>query len=363
MSDPNTQKALYSSQGVVAKTEAIFAHDAGNQSSLLNLGYIDLQSTPSPRTSNPWYTDYLQWFVPAGVTSISIVGCGCGFRYGRSSSRAGGGAAFVYKNNISVAGGNELYIFTGHYKGSSDTSATGNGGGNNYGYEQSSSQSHWGLTTNSWVYNATSGKTLWVAEGGAPDQTASNAAQWTRNAGHYGGNDSNADGGGNGGGGGPNRTGGPWFNAAQQGGTGGAGGYTGTGGTGGHYGTGSSSPHNAFGPYVSWGNGTAGTGSSAGGASGKNYTGGGNGFGGATYVWGAGDPGAGTTAGGQSGGDGSYTGTGAPNNPTWGKGGNGGQTVGQNYWGGGASAGKGIIRIVWPGTTRQFPSTNVGWPL
>ena len=52
MSDPNTQKALYSSQGVVAKSEAIFAHDAGSQTALLNLGYIDLQSTPTPRTSD-----------------------------------------------------------------------------------------------------------------------------------------------------------------------------------------------------------------------------------------------------------------------------------------------------------------------
>jgi hypothetical protein len=35
--------------------------------------------------------------------------------------------------------------------------------------------------------------------------------------------------------------------------------------------------------------------------------------------------------------------------------------VGTTY-GSGVSGGGGAVRIVWPGTTRQFPSTDVGSP-
>ena len=358
MSDPNTQKALYSSQGIVAKTEAIFHDDASGQSGLLGLGYIDLQNFPEPNTGT-WYSNYTEWTVPAGVTSISICGTGRSGNYNRQSGQGGAGSAFTYKNNISVNGGDVLYVFGGYRNPSTNTtSPAAYGDSNNYGYEQGSSQSHWGRVTNSWVYNNTASSTLWVCQGGS---TGSDGGNWTAMSTHFAGGA--ADGGGDGGSGGPNRTGGPWFNPGCQGGGGGCGGYSGTGGDGGHYGIGSSSPHNAFGPYTSWGNGTAGTGGAGGGASGKNYSPGGNPGGGMTYAWGAGDAGAATTAGGQSGNPGSQTGTGAPNDPTWGAGGGGGGTSSGYYWQGGGTSNRSIIRIVWPGTTRQFPSTNVGWPL
>lgn len=145
------------------------------------------------------------------------------------------------------------------------------------------------------------------------------------------------DGGGNGG--------------CTNGGAGGAGGYSGKGGNGGAY-----------------GNGSAGAGGGGGGSANvQNCCGGYAGGGGGVGLLGQGANGAGGTGGG-----------GGTGNAGGGGGGSGGSAGGYSlmycvagaagvYGGGGGAAiytpargGGGAVRIIWPGTTRSFPSTNTG---
>jgi len=144
----------------------------------------------------------------------------------------------------------------------------------------------------------------------------------------------NGDGGGNGG----NRS---CPSAGSNGGGGGAGGYTGNGGNGG------AQPSNA--------GLTAGAGGGGGGgiatANPMAYQGQG---GGGVGLFGQGASGA---AGYCNGGSGGTNGAGG-----FVGGSSGGGTYGGGTGGGGGTAGGGAVRIVWPGNTRLFPSTNVGAP-
>lgn len=140
-------------------------------------------------------------------------------------------------------------------------------------------------------------------------------------AGGAGGTGSGGSGGGSGGRGGN----GPASRGdALQGGGGGAGGYSGAGGAGGNPGV----------------NGGAG----AGGAGGGGYGGGRGSNGGGTGTYGSGTNGAGGTAASRIGGTGSPI--------------TGGQ-VGGGGAGGWSTSQGGIVRVVWPGNTRQYPSTDV----
>ena len=137
------------------------------------------------------------------------------------------------------------------------------------------------------------------------------------------------DGGGNGG------------NAASTGGGGGAGGYAGNGGT----------------SILPSGGGTAGTGG-AGGGGGPGYGGGLGGGGGGVGILGQGADGAGASNdgnkgfGGSGGSDGAVAGASGV--------GGGGGAYGGGYGFGGSTGAGGAVRIIWPGTSRQFPSTNTG---
>jgi len=118
-------------------------------------------------------------------------------------------------------------------------------------------------------------------------------------------------------------------------GAGGAGGYAGAGGDGGiDFGGGT---------YVA---GNAGAGGGGGGSASSGGTPGGGGVG----ILGQGSNG----AGGNTGHDTGYGGSGG----TSGSGANGGLYGGGNNWGG--TGGGGAVRIIWPGNTRSFPSTNTG---
>lgn len=139
------------------------------------------------------------------------------------------------------------------------------------------------------------------------------------------------DGGGNGGG---------WYNSYGSGG-GGAGGYSGNGGDG-----------------TAGGTATAGSGGGGGGGygNGTNVGGGGGGVG----VLGAGSNGAAGTSGSRGGGGGSGGNSGTAGDTT--TGGNGG-TYGAGTGLAGTNFGSyavGAVRIIWPGDTRSFPSTNTG---
>jgi len=245
------------------------------------------------------------WVAPTGVTSVSVVAVGGGG--GSTYGSGGGGGALNYGNNIAVTAGSSYTVIVGDGGYRAQSSSGGAGGQSRF----------------------TVGANFMAAGGGT-----------------YGGAGGTRTGGLSTGGG----TGGSGTN---QGG-GGAGGYSGAGGAGG-----SSSGSGT--------NGGAGAGGAAGGGRGGNTV---CGFintawgGGGTGLLGLGNDGAGGNATNYNGGS------------------NGGSTL-ANYQpgipGGGGSAGgtyycccagtvysygtygaAGAVRIVWPGSSRSFPSTNVG---
>lgn len=242
------------------------------------------------------------WVAPAGVTSVSVVCVGAGTYYG--------GGALGYKNNITVVPGNSYTVRVGAVTANPPDS-----------------------TGESYFINTSTVK-------GGNSTSFSVRSTYTGDGGGQGGL---APGSGNVGGG--------------------AGGYSGTGGDGTNTG--------------SFSNGTAGAGGAGGGGGWTFYPSRGGGGGGVGLL-GQGASGAGGVA--------TNTSPTPPPNGTalGGGGGSGGadggaaswysyiccgstvysgiQGTGGNYGGGGnsVSAGVGAVRIIWPGTTRSFPSTNTG---
>ena len=284
-----------------------------------------------------------QWTVPDGVTSISIaaVGAGGGADFppagqltGNASSykRGSGGSGVRWSNNISVTPGEVLDVRCGFP-----------GVPRNSGYSQHPPEFDYGANT-------------WNDKTRCSQVRRQNGTVLLRSDSPTGGsqtgvNSGSGTGGGSGGAGGGDSSDGQTLLVGAGG---GAGGYSGTGGTGG-LGT---LPSN-------WGGsghtaGTAGTGSSAGGGGGTNTLWG-QYDGGDVYLWGAGDAGSGGAIH-TNGGDGSQTGTGSTNPPQFCKGGGGGAN-GEHTWGNQNPGSHGAVRITWPGNTKQFPSTNVEYPL
>jgi len=284
-------------------TFTVFATNAlGNGPSSASSNSITTQ-VPSGSST---YTSagVFSWTAPAGVTSVSVV-CIGGGAHARGPGYGRGGD-LSYANNIAVTPGATYSVQVGQPS---------------YGF---SSTSDYENSYFSWCY----------ARGGG--QSVGNIR----------------DGGGDGGG-----ATGSW------GGGSGAGGYTGNGGLGGRY----------YGE-----NGTAGSGGAGGGGGGQSGTsepeggGGGGGVnvyglgtsgaGGAFGTGGWGSPPGGTGGGGGSSGGSGQTGYSTPEESgyTRTEGGMGG-----SYGGGGGATNEdggnaysGAVRIIWPGTTRQFPSTN-----
>ena len=243
------------------------------------------------------------WVAPAGVASVSVVAVGGG---------AGGGGGLGYKNNISVTPGNSYTVIVGARAPVSGTSM-GDGG------------------TSSFINTCT------VRGNGSLN----------RSGGTYLG-----DGGGNGG-------------SGNAGGGGGAGGYSGNGGAGGTLGSSATS-------------GAAGTGGAGGGGGGGvGYFGSGiflygSGGGGGVGILGQGSNGSGGSSGSPGSGGGAGSGGAAGTAGSGSTGGNGGAYGGGGAWFGATWSGccvidgtngtpaAGAVRIIWPGTTRSFPSTNTG---
>lgn len=236
------------------------------------------------------------WVAPAGVTSVSVVAVGPGGWGAGNSNDVTGGA-----------GGGGGLGYTNNISvtpGNSYTVRVGEG--------------FWGAGGTSSYFQSTA-----VVNGGA-----GNGAEFGCLTGGAGGTYVGT-GGGNGGNGGSSA------GYPSGGGGGGAGGYAGTGGTGGTSTT----------PFPSAGtNGTAGSGGGGGGGAfdNGNTTANGGGVG----LLGQGANGAGGSGGGAAGSPGS---------------GGSGKTYGGGANGGSSSVnGGGAVRIIWPGTTRSFPSTNTG---
>ena len=288
------------------------------------------------------------WIAPALTTSVSVVAIGAGGGYSSSPpvyNNAGGGGGLGYKNNISVTPGAPYTVVVG----AGGTSATAGLGGNSY-----------------FNGNPT------VSGGGGTAGTPRRGGAYTGDGGGLGGNAAASI-----------TTASNYGNGYSGGGAGGAGGYAGPGGNGG----------------ISIGSGLGGTGpASSTGIAGTAGQSGGAGGGGGLYVYGppSGPGVAGSYvgfAGALGGGTGLYgsnlsvgangagglgqTGGTYPLSPgSAGIGGRGSSLAPGDAYGGGGGGGmtsggpgsfqvvgaaqgnKGGLRIIWPGTTRQYPSTN-----
>lgn len=254
------------------------------------------------------------WTVPAGVTSISVLAVGGGGGGGSvtsstfSSGGGGAGGTLAYANNVAVTPGETLQVLVG--SGGSAASRNGNAGGG-------------GITR-----LRRGGVTLCQASGGggaASGQPGYASSSYVGTAGYAGG-----------GGGGPGR-------AQRGGGGGGAGGYSGVGGNGQN-----SSSFAAGSPGQGGGGGGGGASSSSPGVAG----------GGGVGILGQGTSGAGgnynNDGGGGSGGQAGQNGVGG----TYGGGGCGSTYTGNSSFGQGKAGAQGAMRILYPGTSRQWPSTR-----
>lgn len=294
------------------------------------------------------------WTVPAGVTSVSIVCVGAGGSgigggiYTVCSG--GGGGALSYKNNVSVTPGETLYVRVGEPA--------------QFGYQSynGGNSSVHKVTSNVFIVGAKGGTNPWESSDSNPNGTA-NTTPALRMTGANGTSlatgsapTSWSDGGGQGGLGG---SGVGYTTAAGSG--GGAGGYAGNGGNGG-------SGNNS--------SGSAGLGGGGGGGAAGRFSDHWGGGGGGVFPYGQTANGAGGTWPAGQGGGGSvwdtstmthpsarsYTSMTNRNTPNGGRGfGGGGAGVMEGYYATTpplAGSG-GVVRIVWPGLTRQFPSTDV----
>jgi hypothetical protein len=272
-------------------------------------------STAVATGSTTYSAGSFTWVAPAGVTSVSVVAVGSGaVGLGQCNgpgvsptSWGGGGGALGYKNNYSVTPGSSYTVQAGRPRIAK--------------YCQQSGQCSYFVNTS-------------VVKGGAglTYQSGSTLSSYT------------GDGGGSGG-----RSGRSSSTGFSSGG-GGAGGYSGQGGCGGVCGNQGLGLGN---------NGNAGSGGAGGGGAATNLgsTLGGGGVG----LYGSGCNGAAGVAasnGGNGGGGGSGGASGSTNaGGTFGGGLGGRYKQKCNYPC--AQSGAGAVRIVWPGNTRTFPSTNV----
>ena len=256
------------------------------------------------------------YVVPAGVTSVSVVAVGGGGGGGgtndTNSRGGGGGGALAYVNNISVTPGETLTVTVG---------AGGLGGANG----ASGTSGDESALQRSATYLVRAGR----GSGGTQGAAARGGAVYVGTGGE----------------------GGTGAVAATSNGTGGggAGGYAGAGGAG--------NSDNSNGSAAA-----ASSGGGGGGASG-NFGSIGGGGGGGVGILGIGATGTGgiATGGGGVGGSGGANGTTATTDAGAAGGAYGGGGGGANDDGAaGAAGGGGAVRIIWPGTTRSFPSTNTG---
>jgi hypothetical protein len=299
-SSPITVTGLTNGTAYTFRVAAINLYGAGTFSAASASVTPNIVQGQQAYTTAGTYT----WVAPTGVTSVAVVTVGGGGGGWTNCScgggSAGGGGELRYTNNFSVTPGSSYTVVVGA-AGAATCNAPTNGG------------------------QSTFNSTTAVAKGGGRGFGGFGAAAGA------GGSGGTGTGGGNGGNGGTSSC----FGNGKGG--GGAGGYAGAGGQGGTNG-------------VNSGNGYAGTGGAGGGGGGS---GGGSlyGSGGGVGLLGQGSNGAGgifncgCAINGGAGSGGCYTSYG----------GGGGRS---RY--GAENGGVGAVRIIWPGATRSFPSTNTG---
>lgn len=309
-SSPITISGLTVGQNYDVAVYAVNIYGPSGSSNILNRTIV-AQGQTAYTTAGTY-----SWVAPSGVTSISIVAVGGGGGANtfpnsgnRTGGSGGGGGGLGYKNNITVS------------PGTSYTVVVGDGGRGAYGGGSSSDANVIGNQNYAEDGFSTTFASVTYATGGVGGGNGGSGQYY----GGSGGAASNADGGGTGGQGGSNENQQSWWAFG-----GGAAGYTGNGGQGGQWRAGGSYEVGASG----------GSGGGAGGAA--NWS----------AQCGVGLNGEGTS--------------GAINQA-----GSGGTQGSIGYSGGGASTpGTGVatamkgapggFRVIWPGSSRQFPSTNTG---
>ncbi len=317
--------------GLCSSTSYTFAVAAQNAS---GYGAYSAQSnsvTPNIVAGQQAYTTpgTYTWVAPTGVTRVSfvVVGGGAGSsttfcvclcpNYRTYGSGGGGGGALAYRNCVSVS------------PGSGYTVVVGTGGA-------------WTLSGGASSVTISGVNT--TAGGGSVSSTPSGGAGGTPS-----GTFANAFSGGAGGNGGT-----PLNSLAGGGGGGGAAGYGGNGASGGGMNSAGSS------------NTGTNVGAGGGGGGGRNCCSSnrGGGAGGGVGILGVGANGAGGTfpAGGGGGGSGGAAGSSGSGRSGGSGGAYGGGAGGNGYAGCSVqpAGGGGAVRIIWPGNTRQFPSTCTG---
>ena len=268
----------------------------------------------TPETGQIVFTSNASWTVPTGVFKISMVavagggGGGGVYSSGARSGSGGAGGELRYANDVTVTPGEVLTIAAGSAGSAGARNANGQDGGASSVLRQST--------------------TLLSAIGGG--------------AGVFGGGGTGGSGGA-GDGGGSGGAGGNFASGSRGGGAGGAGGYSGNGGAG----------ANGQSPTA----GSAGSGGGGGGAGSTGQTPGQSGGGGVGLL------GEGTSG---SGGNYNNDGTGGSSGQEgqngiggeYGGGGSGSQYTGNPSLGTSQNGGPGAVRIMWPGTGRQYPTTR-----
>ena len=324
--------------GATSSTYVLVSADAGNTvrcvvTATNAVGIASANSNSTATVIAPGQIEYTSpgtyTYIPAaGITSVSVVCVGGGGAAGSAGGtpRGGGGGALAFKNNITVVPGVSYTVVVGNR----------------------------GLGSNSSGLSTSGGASTFTASFGTC--TAGGGVRGFDVPGAGGSPSGSFDGGGSGGTGGQ-------INLSTRGGGGGAGGYSGNGGNGGN------------GSDVVRGNGGNGSGGGGGGGGAGNTPGA---FGNTA----AGGGGVGLLGQGASGAGGTGSFTTASTDPVTGGGGgsgggNGSRQISYNTtdpvdnagnFGGGSGAANsgpgnaavGAVRIIWPGTTRQFPSTNTG---
>lgn len=294
---------------VLASTDSAGTSTGDLESPTVTIGDTSL----TPVTGQKDFPIGSSWTVPAGVTSISILcigGGGGGGAVGGSSAGGGGaGGSLSYANNVSVTPGETLTATVG----AGGTAAARNGSAGNGG---ASSLSRGGTA----LCSATGGGGATVGYGGSA------GSSFTGSAGYYGGN-----------GGAPSTFG-------RGCGGGGAAGYSGSGGDG-------QSSSN----YTSQAGSGQGGGGGGGGAT--SYSPGRTG-GGGVGIYGSSTSGAGGTY--NNDGNGGSGGSAGDNGPggAYGGGGSGSTYTGNPSQGGGQTGSGGFVRLLYPGTSRAYPSTR-----
>jgi hypothetical protein len=341
-------------------TDAVWFKNAASNATAAALKVLELYNSSLTETA---------WEVPAGVTSVSVAvigGGGGGYNMSNPSGQgafSSGGGELVWRNGISVTPGQTLYVKSGVTKNLNARGAYSNQWGKSADIGKYISNTSLNETAYSdaaitdysraaWIRTWSGGAHKWLvfAEGGraAGQGSGGNDAGYRMSQATYGSLGSEGTDWGHAAGGTGGEYAGGGYTQDPRG-SGGAAGYTGDGGNGA---TGGGSGGNGSG---------GGSGGGAKSTSSSDFT---KGRGGATYMWGEGTSGSGGTYPSGNGGDGSASGGNVGSPPAGlGQGGDG-------YRDGWVNVNakeplfEGWARIAYSkdGTTRSFPSTNVGYP-